>query len=93
MTTNSHTGRDDVKRNIARGAAGVALAAGAVATGVALANRNTRRKLTTGAKKAVRGFRRIRGTLSEGGRYQAVAHRIGVGLRKKGRRREMRRSR
>jgi len=67
--------------NIAMGATGLALAAGAVATGIALANKDTRRKLQKTAKKtaqkATTGIKRAREMMEESQqKYQAFQHRV-----------------
>ncbi len=62
---------------VALGATGLALTAGAIAAGVALSNKTTRRRLTTTARKGLRvlkeGARRMQ---AEYQRYQPAALRI-----------------
>lgn len=77
MRTLVNTQRDDAARKIMLGATGLALAAGAVATGFALSNPKNRRKLRTTARRAEKGLRRVGEVIEEGrNRYQAIAHRI-----------------
>lgn len=72
---------------IAMGATGLALAAGAVAAGAALTNKNTRKTLQRTAKKTVKGLKRVRDVMEEGQhRYQAFQHRIAKVKTKKGKR-------
>lgn len=75
--------RVSVNRNIAGkvglGLGTVAITAGAVAIGTALADRRNRETLQKQAKKAVKGIRRVREAIDEGrSRVQVFAHRIGV---------------
>lgn len=56
----------------------VAITAGAVALGTALANKKNRVALQKQARKAVKGIRRVREVIEDGrGRVQVFAHRVG----------------
>lgn len=60
---------------IALGATGLALTAAAVATGVALMNSKTRRKITKRFSKTTSSLKE-----SVPRQYQAIAHQIGLGI-------------
>ncbi|OGE44623.1 hypothetical protein A3A45_02855 [Candidatus Daviesbacteria bacterium RIFCSPLOWO2_01_FULL_36_8] len=71
-------------KNLAMGATGLALAAGAVATGVALSKKKNRTKLVKEVKRASEKVADIKQSLQDAKeRYQAYQHRIGLGKGKK----------
>lgn len=79
---------------IALGAGGLALAAGAVAAGALLANKDARETLQKGARRSLRELKRIKDAVSleDGqGRHQAILHKVtrarGAGTKKRGRKR------
>ncbi len=63
------------KRKVVLGAAGVAIAAGAIAAGAALANKKTRTKLGKTAKKAIGTAQNI-ATKYQGQQYPFVGHQL-----------------
>lgn len=72
VTNRKDTG--GIAGKVATGAATIALAAGTVAAGAALADKRTRNKLTKGARNAMQ---RVGGMVSEGQeRVQAVQHQV-----------------
>lgn len=78
-------GRDDMAKNIAMGAGGVALTAGLVAAGAALANSKVRKSIGKVAEKGVIALKDMAAKMpEEGQRYMATAHEIARG-RKRGR--------
>lgn len=72
--------KDDIVKKTALGATGVAITAGAIAAGVALANKKNRTKVKKIASKTIKKLGKVREAIQEGAdRYQAYQHRIGMG--------------
>lgn len=80
MKSENVGGRDDeMRKNIVRGLTGVAVTAGVLAVGAALANRKSRNMIKRGARRAFRGVSYVtRSVTSEGGFGRAVAHKASI---------------
>lgn len=66
--------KSNLKRNLAIGATGLAITAGAVAVGAALANKKTRKVITEGAGRGMEALKKA--TEGIGNRYQATTHQV-----------------
>lgn len=72
-----HTSRDDITRNIALGATGVAITAGVVAAGAALANPKLRGGLSKVAEKGMSSIQNMSEEMpKKAEKYIATAHEI-----------------
>ena len=73
-----------VMKNLAVGATGLAIAAGAVATGVAIADKKNRARLKRGVEKASKRIGQARDAFNQTkDKFQAYQHRIGLNNGKK----------
>lgn len=79
-------GRDDVAKNIALGATGVAITAGVVAVGAALVNRNMRSKMSKAVEDSVKMLRENAAKApQQAPKYMATAHQIRGSKSRRGR--------
>lgn len=79
-------GRDDIAKNIALGATGVAITAGVVAAGAALVNRNMRNKMGKAVEESVKMLRENAAKApGQAQKYMATAHQIRGSKSRRGR--------
>ncbi len=77
------THKKSAAKTIAKGAAGVAAAAGVVAGVAAMADKETRNTLIKGAEKVVDAATSKKVSEAVGGQYQSAAHQIRLATKKK----------
>lgn len=80
--------RDELKSNLTKGAIGLAMTAGAIAAGMALADKDNRTKLQKGAKKARKRLGQAASKMAENypeyrDRFMTTAHTVRRAVKRK----------